>query len=308
MKIAVIGAGGVGGYFGGRLAAAGTQVSFIARGAHRDAMRATGLRIESALGDALVPVTVADRTEEVGPVDVAIVAVKLFDTERVVATIGPLIGPQTVVISLQNGVSKDDRLRAALGAKHVAGGLCYIGTAIEAPGVIRHTGTMARLVVGETDGSPSPRLESFARACRAAGIDITVSSDVTRATWEKFVFLVGLSGATSTIRQTVGPLRADANARALLRALFQETLDVGRARGVALDPAFADERLAFCDTLPATMTSSMHHDLEHGKPLELPWLQGTVVEFGRAAGIPTPANAFVVAALSLYRNGAGVLA
>ena len=304
MRVAVIGAGGVGGYFGGRLAAAGTDVTFVARGAHAAAIRADGLRIESASGDVVVQAKVVEYPAQIGPVDVVIVAVKLWDTESVARMLPPLLGPDTAVISLQNGVSKDDVLRRAVGAEHVVGGLCYIAAVIERPGVIRHTGAMQRIVIGEYDGRNSSRVDAFANACRDAGIDIAISDDIERAIWEKFVFLVGLSGATSVIRQPVGPIRADQRARALLAALFQETVDVGRARGVHLDPKYADDRLAFADTLPAAMTSSMHGDLERGNRLELPWLQGAVTDMGRDAAVPTPTNAFVRNALSVYIDGA----
>jgi 2-dehydropantoate 2-reductase len=308
MRIAVIGAGGVGGYFGGRLAAAGSNVAFVARGAHRDAIRADGLRIVSPHGDAVVPVRAVDDPAEIGPVDVVIVAVKLWDTEAALARIGPLLGPNTAVISLQNGVAKDELLRAAVGPEHVVGGLCYIAAVIERPGVIRQTGTLQRMTVGEYGAPGSARLEAFAAACTAAGIEIAIAPDIERALWEKFVFLVGHSGSTCAIRQPVGVIRADPRARALLHALFRETVAVGRARGVNVDPGYADDRLAFADALPGAMTSSMHGDLERGNRLELPWLQGAVVEMGRATNVPTPANAFVLDVLSVYAGGAPVLA
>ena len=304
MRVAIIGAGGVGGYFGGRLAAAGTDVTFVARGAHGAAIRAEGLAIQSPRGDFVVDAKTVDTPAQAGPVDVVIVAVKLWDTAQVAGTLRPLLHENTMVISLQNGVSKDDILREAVGAPHVVGGLCYIAAVIDRPGVIRHAGTLQRIVIGEYDGRVSPRVDAFVRACREAGIDAEVSEDIERAIWEKFVFLVGLSGATSVIRQPIGPIRADARARALLHVLFTETVDVGRARGVHLDPNYADDRLAFCDTLPAAMTSSMHGDLERGNRLEMPWLQGAVVALGRDAGIATPTNGFVEDVLSVYVDGA----
>ncbi len=303
MRVVVIGAGGVGGYFGGRLAAAGTDVTFVARGAHRDAIRANGLRIESGGGDAVVDVKTVEDTSQIGPVDLVIVAVKLWDTHTAAAMIAPLLHDDTAVVSLQNGVAKDDALREAVGRVHVVGGMAYIAAVIDRPGVIRHTGAIQRLVVGEYGARKTPRVDAFADACRAAGIDVVLSDDIERATWEKFVFLVGLSGATSVIRQPVGIIRADPHARSLLHALLRETVAVGRAQGVSLDPNFADDRLAFCDTLSAATTSSMHGDLERGKRLELPWLQGTVVDLGRAAGVDTPANAFVRDTLSVYVDG-----
>lgn len=306
MRIAVIGAGGVGGFYGGRLAAAGADVAFVARGAHAAAIRADGLRVESGGGNFTVPAAVFDTPAQVGPVDVVVVAVKLWDTEALLPQLRPLLRPDTMVISLQNGVSKDDLLRAALGAEHVAGGLCYIAVVIERRGVIRHTGTMQRLVVGEYGGAETPRLRAFVAACGAAGITVETSDDIARALWEKFVFINGLSGATCAVRQPIGPIRRDPHARELLGALFAETVAVGRARGVGLDPAFAAERLAFCDTLPPVMRASMAEDLERGNRIEMPWFQGFVVAAGRAAGVPTPANAFVEAVLSPYVAGVPV--
>ncbi len=304
MRIAVIGAGGVGGYFGGRLAAAGNDVTFVARGAHGAEIRGQGLQIESALGNISVRATTVENPAQVGVVDAVIVAVKLWDTEAVARTLTPLLHADTMVVSLQNGVSKDDVLSRSLGAQHVVGGLCYIAAVIERPGVIRHNGTMARIVVGEYGGRRSPRVEAFAAACRDAGIDVAISDDIERAIWEKFVFIVGLSGATCTIRQPIGPIRSDHRARDFLHVLLKEAVAVGRARGVRIDPGYADDRLAFADTLHPTMVSSMLGDLERGNRLELPWFQGTVVEQGREAGVPTPASAFVEAVLSVYINGA----
>ncbi len=303
MRVAVIGAGGVGGYFGGRLAAAGTDVTFVARGAHRDAIEANGLRLESGHGDVVVAARTVDAPSEIGPVDVVILAVKLWDTQAAAETIAPLLHDDTAVISLQNGVSKDDVLRETVGKEHVVGGMAYIAAVIDRPGVIRHTGAMQRLVVGEYGGRKTDRVDAFVAACHAAGIDTVLSDDIERAMWEKFVFLVGLSGATSVIRQPIGIIRADAHARTLLHELLRETVDVGRAHGVGLDPTFADDRLAFIDTLSPATTSSMHGDLERGKRLELPWLQGTVVSLGGTAGVETPANAFVRDALSVYVDG-----
>ena len=303
MRVAVIGAGGVGGYFGGRLAAAGTDVTFVARGAHGDAIRSNGLRIESGHGDAIVDVKTVEDAAQIGPVDVVIVAVKLWDTQAAAELVRSLLHPETAVISLQNGVSKDDVLRETIGKEHVVGGMAYIAAVIDRPGVIRHTGAIQRLVIGEYGGRSTARVDAFVEACRAAGIDMVLSDDIVRAMWEKFVFLVGLSGVTSVVRQPLGVIRADPHARSLLHALLRETVAVGRAQGVALDPAFADDRLAFCDTLSPATTSSMHGDLERGKRLELPWLQGTVVNLGRAAGVDTPVNAFVRDALSVYVGG-----
>jgi 2-dehydropantoate 2-reductase len=303
VRVAIIGAGGVGGYFGARLAVAGNDVVFFARGAHGAAIRENGLRVESGLGALDVPAKTSDDPVAIGPVDVVLFTVKLWDTEEAAHLIPPLLRDDTAVISLQNGVTKDEMLRKAVPSRALVGGVTFIAATIERPGVIRHTGTMQRIVVGEYDGSASPRLERFAAACRDAAIDIVRSDDIERQIWEKFVLIVGLSGATSAIRKPIGPIRENPRARALLHALLKEAVAVGRARGVALDPGYADDRLAFCDTLPAGMTSSMHGDLERGQRLEMPWLQGAVVRLGDAAGIDTPANRFVEEVLAIYAEG-----
>lgn len=299
-----MGTGGLGGYFGARLAQAGCEVSFIARGAHLEAIRRAGLRVYSALGDMhLDPAQATDDPAQVGRVDAVIFAVKLWDTERAAAQLAPFLGTQTMVISFQNGVEKDEVLAGIIGREHVVGGVAYISAAIESPGVIRHTGTMQRLLFGELDGTRTPRVEAFAAACAAAGILHEISADIRRATWEKFVFLVGLSAATSLMRAPIGAIRADERSRGLLLQIMREVVDVGRASGVTIDPAFADERLAFCDTLPAEMVASMSVDLQRGNRLELPWLSGAVVRLGQRAGVATPANAFVTDALALYVEG-----
>lgn len=304
MKIAIMGAGGLGGYFGARLAASGQDVAFIARGAHLAAMRQGGLRIKSALGDLhLKDVRATSDPAEVGPVDVVLMSVKLWDTESAAESMKPLIGPGTAVVSFQNGVGKDDVLTRVLGPEAVMGGVCYIAAVIGEPGEIVHTGTMQKLVFGEFDGRRSERAQRFLAACVEAGIDAQLSEDIRRLIWEKFVFLVGLSGTTSSIRKPIGPIRAHPVTRAFLREVIAETVAVGKSQGVAFAEGFAEDRLRFCDTLPAQMTSSMHGDLQRGKPLELPWLSGAVAEMGRAAGVPTPANSAIRDVLALYVDG-----
>ncbi len=300
----VVGAGGVGGYFGGRLAAAGYDVALIARGAHLAAIRETGLRIESALGDAHIqPATATDDPATIGPVDVVLVAVKLWDTEAAVRAAAPLVGPETAVVSLQNGIDAADRLAAIVGAGHVFGGIGQIAAVIERPGVIRHTGTMATVIAGALDGRESPRAGALIAALGAAGVDARLSGDIERRIWEKFVFLVGLSALTSLTRRPIGPVRDDPGTRGLLAEIMTETWAVGRAKGVALDDDLVAKRLAFADTLPVEMTSSMAGDLARGNRLELDWLSGAVVRLGSELGVATPANAFVTAALTLAKDG-----
>lgn len=304
MKIAVMGSGGVGGYFGGRLAHVGYDVAFIARGAHLAEIRKNGLKIESQLGNVhLRNVKVTDDPQTLGPVDLVMFSVKLVDTEAAARSIQPLFGPNTGIVSFQNGVTKDDILRRMFGEKAVMGGVGYIATTVGAPGVIKHTGTMQRLVFGEYDGSRSPRAEAFFAACRKAGIDATLSDDIRREIWEKFVFLVGLSGTTTSMRFPIGAIRQNTHARELLLNIMEEVVAVGRAHGVNLSADFARNRLEFCDGLPVTMTSSMHHDLDRGKPLEVAWLSGAVVDLGEAVGVTTPANRFIRGVLSLQAQG-----
>jgi len=305
VKLAIIGAGGVGGYFGARLQQAGADVHFVARGAHLAAMRSGGLTVESPLGDIHLPrVNVTESPADIGAADIVWLSVKLWDMDSAVRSMRPVVGPGTGIISFQNGVQKDDVLRAAFGEKAVMGGVAYIATNIDRPGVIKHTGTMQRLIFGEYDGRRSQRAGTLLDACVRGGISAELSDDVRKAIWEKFVFLVGLSGSTTTMRETIGPIRSNPRARAFLSDLMRETVAVGRALGVALPSDFADQRMAFVDGLPDAMTSSMHHDLKAGKRLEVSWLSGGVAQLGEKAGVPTPMNRAVWEILALYEAGA----
>lgn len=299
MRLAMMGSGGVGGYFGGRMAAVGHDVTFIARGEHLEAIRAHGLRIESRdLDDATVhPARATDDPEEVGPVDCVIVGVKLWDTETAGRAMLPMLGPDTMVLSLQNGVECDDILAPIVGRERLIGGMAQIASSIGLPGVISHIGTMQRIVIGEFGGTVSPRVEALRRAMLDGGIVAEISDDIERTIWEKFVFLVGLSATTTLMQTTIGPIREDPDSRQFLHEVMGETVAVGRAKQVALPEDYADDRMAFVDGLPFDMTSSMHHDFERGNPLEVAWLSGAVARFGRAFGIPTPVNRTVFAAL-----------
>ncbi|MEE9570472.1 MAG: 2-dehydropantoate 2-reductase [Gammaproteobacteria bacterium] len=302
MRIAMMGAGGVGGYFGGRLAASGCDVTFIARGRHLEALRKNGLRIDSRdIGDATIdPVEATDTPADVGVVDYVIVGVKLWDTEEVGRAILPMVGPDTTVLSLQNGVECDETLARVVGAGHLIGGVAFIASSIGEPGVIKHIGTMQRVVVGERAGGSSPRVDALHEALLQGGIDAEVSEDIERTIWEKFVFLVGLSATTTTLRTTLGPVREDPESRELLLDVMRETVAVGRAKGIDLPADYADNRLAFADGLPVDMTSSMHHDLEAGNRLEVAWLSGAVARFGQEFGVATPVNQSVFEQLERY--------
>ncbi len=305
MKIAVIGAGGVGGYFGARLAAAGNDVTFVQRGPHLEAMRAGGLRVVSPLGDVeLATVTATDDTADIGPVDVVLVTVKSGHTDQAADSIKALLGSETAVITLQNGIENEDRLVAVLGRGHVMGGTAYILSLIEAPGVIRHSGQNARIIFGELDGALSPRARAFHEVCRAAGIDAHLSADIGTELWVKFVFLCPHNGLTALTRLPIGRVRDDPECREILRQATQELLALAAARGIDLPAALRDDPMARYDALPRDMTSSMHYDITHGKPLELEWLNGAVVRMGRENGVATPVNQVIYAALRPWVDGA----
>lgn len=304
MRIVVMGTGGVGGYFGGRLAMSGCDVGFVARGKHLAALCSEGLRVESPLGDITVPqVTASDNPADLGKADLVLFGVKLWDTAEAAQLIRPLIGEDTAVVSFQNGVMKDDILREALGARHVIGGVCYIAATIAGPGVIRHTGTMQKLVFGEYGGAMTPRVERFRDACVTAGIDVEIPASIEQAIWEKFVFLVALSGTTTLARTPIGPIRGNERARAFFQDVMDEVVQVARAEGVPLPVDYAAQRIAFADQLPATMTSSMHGDLDRGSRLEVEWLSGDVVRRGKRLGIPTPCNRAIYDVLSIHSAG-----
>jgi 2-dehydropantoate 2-reductase len=305
MKILVMGSGGVGGFYGGRLAHAGCDVTFVARGAHLEAMRERGLIIENeAQGDIRLPqVKVTDDPATAGLVDLVLIAVKLWDTEAAAGAVKSNVGPDTAVLSLQNGVIKDDILRGELGEAAVIGGVGYVATHISRPGVILQTGALQRALIGEYNGRRTPRVEALLEALLRAGIQAEIVPDIQRTLWEKYTFLVGLSATTTTMRMPIGPIRSNLQTRAFLLEVMKETVAVGRALGVALPANYAEDRLRFADSVPADMTSSMHHDLERGNRLEVEWLSGGVVQLGVKAGVQTPANRAVWDILALHAQG-----
>ena len=305
MRIAVMGAGGVGGYFGARLAAAGHDVAFVARGRHLAAMRERGLAVKSANGDVHVArPKVTDAPATLGPADVVLFAVKLWDTEGAAAAVHPLVAHGGVIVPLQNGVESIERIGAVVGAEHVMGGVAYIAATIGEPGVIRHTGTMARLRFGPVQPAQQPAAEALLAACKGAGIEAELSADIRRALWEKFVFLAAFSGLTSVARQPMGALRGDADLRTALVAAMREAWAVGRARGIALADDFVAQQMEFADGLPAQMQSSMLNDLAAGNRLEAPWLSGALVRMAAESGIAVPVNATLYAALKPHVGGA----
>jgi 2-dehydropantoate 2-reductase len=305
MKILMMGSGGVGGFFGGHLARAGYDVAFVARGAHLTAMREHGLAIESEKhGNFHIPkVNATDDPASVGTVDIVVLSVKLWDTQTAIRAIKPVVGPDTGVLSLQNGVVKDDLLRAEFNAPAVMGGVAYVATHVSRPGVIHQVGVMQRIVVGEYNGQRSRRTEFLHTALAKAGVDAELSQDIRADIWKKYVFLVGLSAVTTAMRSTLGPIRANARTRAFLHEVIREAVAVGRALNVDLPQDYAEDRMRFADSLPEDMTSSMHHDLERGQPLEVNWLSGGVVQLGKSVGVPTPANQAICDILALQAAG-----
>ncbi len=304
MKIVVMGTGGVGGYFGARLAASGEDVSFVARGAHLEAIRRDGLRIRSQLGDLTVkPARVSSKPADLGPADFVMIAVKLWGTQAAIEAVRPLIGPSTVVASFQNGVGAIDALKKAFGEKQVLGGVAHIATTIGEPGVITHTGTMAKLTVGEPHGGISPRVAAIAEAAKKAGIDVIASDDINRAIWEKFVFLASFSGVTTLTRLAKGPIFADPDMRRLFTDAFNEACAVARAKGARLAPDHETKALGWAEGLPPEMKSSMLHDFERGNSIEVEWLSGAVARLGAEAGVATPVHRTIYAALKPYAGG-----
>src|SRR6516225_2920472 len=265
MRVAIMAGGAVGGYFGGRLAAAGHQVAFIVRGAHRDAIDRDGLRIESTLGDLhLKHVNATDDPRQIGPVDVVLFAVKLWDTETAGEQTRPLVGPNTRVITLQNGVDSVERLVPILGDNAVIGGTTYVVATITRPGVIRHTGTIARIRCGRLDRRPDPVLTGYVEQIKNANIDITLSDHILLDIWKKFVLLSGTSSITASTRQPLGVIRDDKDMRAFFFKLMQETIAVGRAAGVEFPPDLPAELDALVAAPAPTMKASMANDLDAG--------------------------------------------
>ena len=305
MKIAVIGAGGVGGTFGAALAKAGADVWFLARGAHLDAINANGLRITGGRGDTVIaPAQATEDPGVIGHADVVLFCVKLWDVESAGERIRPLIGPNTAVITLQNGIDAHERLIPILGAPAIMGGVAQVSATIESPGVIRQTGTFMRLAFGELDGRRQPRGDAFLAMCQKAGFDAEHSEKILTDLWMKFILLATNSAITAATRHPFGKLRDDPEIWPRFTAGTEEAVAVGRAKGIALPADAADRCLAGTKALPPTMMASMAHDLIRGGRIELPWLTGKVVAMGRELGVPTPMHAVLNAVLKPYTAGA----
>ena len=300
MRFGIFGSGGVGGYIGGRLAQAGHDVTFIARGKHLAAMLENGLRVETILGDFIVqPVKATDDPRLAGIVDVILVAVKAWDIPAAAEAIKPMVGEETIVIPLENGVDAPEQLATSLGSHHVLGGLCRISSFIGAPGVIRHVGIQPYMAFGELDHRPSKRVETLKGVlARSEGINVETPADIHKALWEKFIFIAAVSGVGAVTRQPMGVFRAVPETRAMLMGALEETVAVGRTRGVALDENTADKILTtIIDHAPEGTIASMQKDIMEGRPSELEAQNGAVVRMGREAGVATPVHEFLYASL-----------
>jgi 2-dehydropantoate 2-reductase len=303
MKIAVMGPGGVGGYFGARLAATNHDVTFVARGAHLEAMRQGGLRLDSEIGELALPVKVTAHAREIAAADAILFAVKLGDTEAAAEQLQELVAGGATVFTFQNGVESAERIGRVLGAQNVVAGVARISAQIAAPGVITQRGKLANLEFGEADAAPSPRTTAFLEACKGAGISASLSADMTRTLWLKFAMLAPMSGLTALTRGPIGPVRADPHARQLLEAAVREVVALGMAEGVRLEPADADAVIKAIDGLHPAIMASMCHDLLAQKKLEIAGLSGAVVRRGRARGVAVPTHTFITQALSLFADG-----
>ncbi len=305
MRIAVMGAGALGLYYGGRLQAAGTEVAYVARGANLSALKAEGLRIESPFGDLHLPeVKATADPAEIGPVDLVLFLVKMQDAPAALEEMRPLVGPETTILSLQNGVDARRLIAEAYGDGRVMGGTTQIPAVLSKPGAVRHGGAFARVFFGEFDGAESPRALALLAAFHAAGVEASLVSDIEARIWEKFTFLSSFSGVTAVTRLPIGPIRRNEAASALLRRAVEEAHAVGRKLCPTLPESNLEKVWGLIGGLPEGMRSSMLEDLSRGKALELPFLSGSVARLAGEVGIEAPVHGFIAAALSPWAKGA----
>ena len=303
MRIAVMGAGGLGGCLGGLLAKAGNDVILIARGAHLDAIRRNGLRIKRRAAEFLVEVDATDDPSRVGTVDLILFTVKTYHNPLAIPAIKPMVGPHTNVLTFQNGVESHDQLGAELGPEHCLPGVCWASAYVESPGVITEA-VGARISFGEADGIDGPRVQEIQRIFQDAGVAAEVSSDPLQGLWLKFVLLASVAGITSASRTRIKGLIQYPEGHKLFRAAVSEAVAVGRARGVNLPQDLIEQRMSQVESLPEDFQTSMHVDIENGRPLELEALNGAVVRVSREVGVPTPIHSFLYAVLLPHKEGA----
>ena len=303
MRVAVIGAGGVGGYFGGRLAESGVDTTFLVRGATLDALRTRGLRVESLRGDFHIEVNATDDPSAIGPVDAVLVAVKAWQVAEAVANIGPLLGPETMVVPLENGVEAPDVLTRVVGERHTVGGLCAIVSFIVAPGHIKHAGAEPLVMFGELDNRVTPRVERLRDAFRNAGVQCDVPPDIHRSMWSKFLFIVPTSGVGAVTRVPIGTWRAIPESRRIAEQMLREIAALAAARGITLDDDAVERTLERIDGMQPEATASMQRDIVDGRPSELDAQLGAVVRYGRESGVPTPVTELVYGCLLPAQSG-----
>jgi 2-dehydropantoate 2-reductase len=305
MRFAVMGSGGTGGYFGGLLAHAGEDVTFIARGAHLAALRAGGLTIKSRLvGDFTVPVQATDDPKTVGQVDLVLFCVKAYDTDAAAEAIRPLVGSETTVLPLQNGIDAVERLSSVVGVEHLVGGVAFITSNVSAPGTVAQTGGPGKIIAGEPAGGNSPRIDRMLRIFGHAGISSQSHPEIQIAIWEKFVFICAFGGLTALTRLPIGPILASRACRALFEVVMQEVMTVAAAKGIDLPAGTLERGITLAAGFEPWARGSLLHDLESGRRMELEALNGTVVRLGRAHGLAVPFNSVLYAALEPYAEGA----
>lgn len=305
MRIAVMGAGGTGGFFGGVLARAGEDVTFIARGAHLEAIQRNGLQLRSPLaGDFIVDAPATDNPASIGTVDFVLFSVKMYDSESAAEKIRPLIGPETLVASTQNGVDGEQLIGSLIGQDHVLGATATVSSIIAEPGVVDHQGGPGTLLLGEMSGGTSARVQKLVSVLKASGIKADVHRDIRTAIWQKFMFICGLSGITALTRLPIGTILANSKSSELLLDSMLEVVEVAQKAGVLLSPANAEGAIPMLRNVEARVKGSMAHDLEAGRKLELEYLNGKVVALGQEFGVSTPVNSIISSALAPFTDGA----
>ncbi len=306
MNIAIMGSGGVGGYFGARMVQAGEDVTFIARGAHLEAMRTGGLRVEGELLNCHLPqVRATDDPATVGPVELVLMSTKAYDLDASARQIAPMVGEDTVLLPMLNGVDTAERLEAVLGAGRVLGGLCQVSARIAAPGLIRQAGPLNKIIFGEFSGEVTPRVEAVRAMLEGAGIPVEVSPDIEKDLWLKYLFIAPVGGVCAVTQQRLGPVLEDPDTRAMLRQAMEEIHAVGLAKGVNLPADAVANTMKFSGTLPPQTQPSLALSLEQGQKLEVEALNGTAARLGDGLGVPAPVNRFITAALKHRAHGSG---
>jgi len=308
MRIAVMGTGGTGGYFGGLLARAKEEVTFIARGAHLEAIRKNGLAVKSVLaGDFTISATATDNPSDIGAVDFVLFCVKAYDNAVAAEHIRPLIGPETMVLSVQNGIDNEEQIGEVIGPEHVVGCVSLVSSTIESPGVIAQTAGPGKIIIGEMQGGTSPRTEALQSTMQNSNITAELHPDIQVALWQKFLGICGVNGVTALTRLPIGEIVACEETRNLMKGTMQEAEAVARASGVKLPEGCVDQSMDFFSSVGPSVRGSMYYDLAAGRRLELDVLNGTVVRLGNEHGVPTPINFAIYAALKPYLNRAPAL-